>query len=355
MLSYALLLSLPPRNRRPVMISIKKLLVSLALVVSVQGSSLAQHELVLLDHHHLLKGEVVSSTPVSVTFKHVVGETSDTQTYAVADIDPHNFYIIRKHAVEGDAAAKVVLGKFCEANGLYTRARNQYIEAMKLDKSLDLKTEMDTARHGTATDLLTEAQTLAKEGKHEEAFYEANAVIRRFPNTPAADEARKVSAGSYKTIVDTRNAKLAAHEAKGGNEELKTIQTEIHRAADYNAKAMQENNSSSSHSQFGHAIQEYKRALKKLEDLAKKSTDNSDLTGQVGDLLAQTKKDLIEVYINLGNGYATQTSYQEALKQANSALAVGPDSATAKSVRGQVGSASADSGIGYGGRGLRRR
>ncbi len=340
------------------MFPIKMLLVSLALVFSVQGLSQAQHELVLTDHHHLIHGEVVSSTPDSVTFTHKVGDTSDTQTYAVADIDPHNFYIIRSHAVGNDAAAKVELGKFCEANGLFTRARNQYIEAMKLDKSLDLKADIERARQGTAKDLLAEAQTQAKEGKHEEAFNTAATIIRRFPNTATADEAREISGTAYKAVVGKRNAKLAAHEARGGNEEIATVTKEIHRAADYNAKAMQENNSSSSHSQFGHAITEYKRALKKLEGLATKHSGDDDLSKQVGDLLAQTKSDLIEVYINLGNGYLVQTAYQEALKQANSAIAVDPDNAAAKSFRAQVASASSDSGIEFYGRrrgGVRRR
>lgn len=356
MVSYALNSSMPLlATGDSVMISTKKLLVSLALAFSVQGLSLAQDELVLRDHHHLIHGEVVSSTPDSVTFKHVVGDASDTQTYAGADIEPVNFYIIRSHAVKGDAAAMMELGRFCQANGLYTRARNQFTHAKKLNESLDITADMAAAKKGSATDLVAKAQKLAKDGKHKEACHQANTVIRRFPGTASADEARKISAAAHKSIVGKRNADLAAHVAKKGNEDIRLVHTETHKAADYNAKAMQMKNSSSAHSQFGHAISEYSRALKNLKGLAKKYSGNEDLTKEVNDLLAQTKKDIVEVYINLGSGYLVQTSYQEALKQANAAIAVDPNSAAAKSFRSQVAAASADSEIDFYGRGGRRR
>lgn len=334
------------------MIPIKKLLVTCALVFSVQGSSQAQDELVLLDHHHLLTGEVVSSTPDSVTFKHVVGDTDDTQTYSADKIDPHSFYIIRSRAVKGDAAAMVVLGEYCQTHGLFTRARNQYIEAMKLDKSLDLKANMAACEQGTATIMLDEAQTMAKSDKPEQAYYQATSIMRRFPGTSTASQAKQLSGTMYKQIVDTRNQKLAEHEARGGDEAIREITKETHRAADTNHAALQENAGSAAKTKFSQSIEEYKMALNKAEGLAKQYADNADLSKEVGDLVSKTKSELIEVYINLGSMYLTQTSYQEALKEANKAISVDPNSETAKSFRAQVASASSESEVGgYWGRG----
>lgn len=327
------------------MIPIQKLLVTLAVVCSVQALSLAQDELVLKDHHHLLHGEVVSSTPDSVTFKHVVNDTADTQTYPADAIDPHSFYIVRSRAVDGDAAGKVVLAKYCEANGLFTRASDLYFEAMKLDSSLKLQPDIDRCEQETGKGLLENAKALAKDGKDEEATREAAALIRTYAGTPIADQARELSKTTYQGVVQKREAALAAHEARGGNEEIRAIQKELHRAADTNSKALQEQEGSASQHGFEQAIQEYREALKKAEDLAKKVADNADLTKEAGDLLAQAKSELIEVYINLGSCLMVQTDYQGAMKQANAALGVDPDSGTAKSFRARVASASSESEI----------
>ncbi len=79
--------------------------------------------------------------------------------------------------------------------------------------------------------------------------------------------------------------------------------------------------------------------------MAKKYADNPDLSAEIGELLDQTKHDAIDVYINLGSIYMTQTNYQHALREADAALAIDPKSASVKSFRARVASASADSGI----------
>ena len=56
----------------------KHLLPLLAVLATLQGSSLAADELVMCDQEHVISGEVISSTANTVTFKHMVGDLSDT-------------------------------------------------------------------------------------------------------------------------------------------------------------------------------------------------------------------------------------------------------------------------------------
>ena len=306
----------------------------------------AQHELVLKDHHHVMHGEVVSSTEASVTFEHVVGETSETQAYSIDQIDPHSFYIIRKYAVGDDVAAKVSLGEYCMANGLYTRARNQFEEARRLDASLKLGDKLAQCREGTASQMLAQAQALLEKKQFSKAYRKTAEIIRVFGNTPSGAKAREMMGTIHDRNVSARKAREAAYDAKEGGQEIKHIEELIGRAGKENTEALQDKSISGAQRGFGKSINSYKHALKELEGVAKQYKGSPQLTQHVEGMLAETKEDLIEVYLNLGSIYMTQTNYQRALLEANSALAVDPNSPRAKSFRASVATASGDTDIG---------
>ena len=327
------------------MISTQKLLLSIALTLSLQSMSFAQDELLFHDHH-IIHGEVISSTSDSVTFKHIAGKMTETETYMAADIDPVNFYIIRSKAVKGDAAAMMVLGRFCHKNGLFTRAKNQFIRSRKLDGTIDIKADIDAANDGIATQLLAEAQAFATDGKYKKAIYRTNTIIRRFSMTPQAAKAREINASAYKSLVGKRDTMMAAMETSGENKDVVRVIKEINKAADSNAKALQSTNAVAANREFGSAIKEYQKALELLDGVAKKYARDEGILEHVGSLRKQANADLIDVHISLGNGFLVQSSYQKAFKEANMALAVDGKSTVAKAFRAQVATAAAEASIG---------
>ena len=221
-----------------------------------------------------MHGEVVSSTEDSVTFEHVVGETSETQVYSVDQIDSHSFYIIRKSAVGDDAAAKVSLGEYCMANGLYTRARNQFEGARRLDKSLKLDDKLSQCREGTASQMLADVQILLEKNKFSAAYRKTAEIIRVFGDTPSGAKARETMGTIHDRNVSARTAREAAYDAKEGGQDIKSIEELIGRAGKENTEALQDKSISGARRGFGKSIASYKHALKELDGVAKQYKDS---------------------------------------------------------------------------------
>lgn len=342
----------------------KHLLPLLAVLATLQGSSLAADELVMCDQEHVISGEVISSTANTVTFKHMVGDLSDTQTYDVMCIDPHTFYRIRAKAVGNDVKAKVELGRFAATNGLFTMARNQYIQAQKLDKSLDLTAELAAAKLGSAQQLLAKARASAEAGKSAEAFRATASIIRRFPNTAVVDEARQLNMRVHEQIVSGREAKMVESEAMHKDKDISRVQREIHKASDDYSKALQAKSGAETRRGFEKSIKGYGAALKQLNKLAEKHMGTKDAEGkmamaesEITTILNETKASLIDVHVSLGTIYLADTNYQAAIKEANAAIAVDPKSTAAKSLRARIATVSAESGgvSIYGGSAIRAR
>lgn len=335
--------------------SLRKPFATLFLVPFLFFPGPGEDELLLRDHHHLIHGKVVSTTADSVTFEHVVGDHSEAQTYEVADIDPHSFYIIRSRAIGDDAVAKVELGRYCAANGLFTRATNLFNAAKKLDPSLDLAAQISECEEGTARQMLLEARDLAAKNRQPEAFKTTASLIRRFPNSSAAKQARALNTELHEGIAGDRQARRDARNARAVANKLESVKRDLHvdmdRGADANAKGLQASGLGESKRQFNHAIDSYERALRALENLAEDFAADQDVVAGLAPSLAEARGALVDVHLNLGSMYMTHTDFHGALKEANAAIAVDTKSRSARSFRARVATAAANSGIEvYGGR-----
>ena len=324
-------------------ITASPLVVSLALTC-LGLPCLAQNEIVLEDHH-LLRGRVVSSTPDAVVFEHTVGTEKKEITFQAADVDPHSFYIIRSHAIgTKDASAHVVLGKYCIANGLYTRARNQFIAAMKLDKSLvdQLTPLMGQCRDGTSGLILNRALAAKAEGKPHEAYRLSIEAIRHYGDTKGGEEARKLHDSLHTEMEQKRIAEAAARELKEGEHALAPIQEELQRAAAENKAGLQAREQSQQLHAFEKAEKSYDHILGQLDRIQKEHSHSDQLAQEIESARDGVKSSLIEVRLNHGSVLLTRSDFQGALKEANKALAVDPDSGAAKSFCARVESSSAD-------------
>ena len=327
------------------------LLGTLVLTLLLSPAAAAQHELVLKDHH-LLMGKVLSSTPDSVTFQHDIGGKQETVVFKADELDPHSFYIIRKDAIGtdgSDAQAHVQLAKYCQANGLFTRARNQWILAARIDPSL--QTQSDAARTsaeaGEAAQLLATAKAQQALGQTDEAWDTTLSIIRFFPSSPSANEARALSGQLFDKIVSDKKVREAALEKKVAghamSEESGRIQSMMQRAAAQNSQALKDNDLSRSLREYEGAAQTYEEVLRDLKQLSEKYGKDPSVSKEIAGMMSSAQEEAVDVYINAGSVYLTRTDYQGALKEANLALAVDPESASAKSFRSRVGQASSDS------------
>jgi len=316
------------------------------------GVAGAQDKIVLADHH-MLHGKVTATTADSVTFVQTVDGKESTSVLHADDIDPHSFYIARSHALsDKDAQGHADLGKYGQAHGLFTRARNEFHTAAKIDPSMASKMEElhDQSVDGSAEQMLAKAKAAQASGDLDEANRQSLAVIRHYPDTPSADAARKLNDQIHQQKRTQAKEAAAAKVQKTVSDAVKKAQKRIQSAQDENRKGLGEKQFSGALRFFGESVGHYSAALVDLT-----GADSSDPS--VAALIAQTKKEAIGVHINAGSIYLTRSDYQGALKEANAALAIDQKSSQAQAFRARVSSASAESDIdvGIGPRVFRRR
>lgn len=322
------------------MSSTLRILQGIAALVALATGATARDEVLLTDHH-LLDGKVVASSETSVTLR-CSGATTD-MVIPVDHIEPYSFYVIRDLAIGDDAAARMVLGRFCLENGLFPRARRQFEKAEQLDPSLKKEADAGIAssREGSAAQLISEAGADQKSGNAYGAMQSLTDALRYYPDTQAGNAARGQVDELHQQMLADRAKARAAQDNKHAAEDLKRVQAALDRAAGFDKQGLQAKDQSQSIQGFEQSLAEYKRAKSELTSLATKYKADPGILETIQGESSQADQDMIGVHLDLGSVYVTRTSYQDALGQANQALAIDPNNSRATAFRQRVESCSA--------------
>jgi tetratricopeptide (TPR) repeat protein len=313
---------------------------ALALLLT-STASLAQNHLVL-SNHHVIHGKVVSSTPDSVTFDHVVdGNSVDEVTYTADQLEPVSFYLVRYDAVDGDAAAMVELGKFCLAHGESARARDLFESAHRLDPSIQgIDSLQSDSRESSAATLLAKAQSEQAAGKPYEAWQTLQDCIRNFGETPSAQKGKDLVKTYYADYRERYVVTQDKEDAEAEQRHLGEVGKVLDRADKMASEAMAKKNLGESLRGYKEAAKEYEHGIKELDRLAKEHPDDADLQNTVKKAVGRAVNGAVEAHLNSAGVLMTQTAYQEALAEANQALAIDPDNSSAKSMRTRIATVS---------------
>jgi len=318
---------------------------ALALLLS-SSSGLAQDHLVL-SNHHVVHGKVVSSTPDSVTFDHIVnGKSSAVLTYPVDQIEPVSFYLVRYDAVYGDAKGMVELGKYCLDHGESARARDLFEAAHGLDPSLEGIDDLKSDSHeASAAELLAKAQAEQAAGKPYEAWTTLQDCIRNFGATPSAQKAKDLVQDYYAAYQGRYVVTQAEEDAGAEKGHLDEVNKVLARAAKKASEAMGEKNLGESLRGQKEAVKEYEHAIHELDGMAKEFAKDSDFQQTVANAREGAVDGAVQAHLNAAGILITQTSYQQAMEQANQALAIDPDNTSVQSMRTRIETCAGHAGI----------
>jgi hypothetical protein len=118
-----------------------------------------------------------------------------------------------------------------------------------------------------------------------------------------------------------------------------------------NKKALLSKSGSAAIREWNSAAKAGQRALNDLDKFAKKH-EEAGMSETLGGYRKVVVDQLVEVHLNLASRYSTQTSYQEAQKEVNKALALDSTNKAALSARVRI-EESSSRGWGWGGRRIR--
>ena len=160
------------------------------------------------------------------TIEILVNGEKEPRRISTRELNPYTVYKIRLDRIDKTSGeARLSLGEFCMANGLYYAATREFEEAARLDKSLEEKAKKrrDEAHNEDARSKFEEAKRLAAEKKYEQANNLCQMVVEKYSDTPYFDEAKKLVAKIAEDIAK-ENADKKAQLAEKKDEQKKKIE-----------------------------------------------------------------------------------------------------------------------------------
>ena len=321
--------------------------VSSLLVLALVG--VASAEEVLLNDGTAVEAEIqsIDETGMTVTYE------GKTLTVKPSDVDAHYYYTLWAKRAEKTADSHLKLALFAYENGLFSQAKTQYDKAKRLDAEAVKVFEDEVIpklKEGVAAQLLAlTRQAIAKED-WDQAKRLASKILTQLEDTQAAAEAREKLASVHLWQMSKDQERLvrslARYLPKDEEQALKTqerisqkldpIQRRMTQAEDLSTKALRTNSTNRQKGVFQQAGQRFDKIVKDLDKLAAEAAGDDALLAHIEELRKTAVRDGIDAYVAAGQVYLVRRSYEEAMKMANAALLLDPDSAAAKHFQQQT-------------------
>ncbi len=326
---------------------------TLALVICLATASaaFADKELVMLNDGVSGMAEIVSTTETSIRVRfEVEGNAAETVLQA-SRLDAHSFYSLRRKHMENTVENHVRLAVWCAESGLFKRAKFQMDRARDLDPELDAKIKSDPKiMAGIAERLLDSAKAAYKKGNLKLAHELAALLATRFAETEQGEFAAGVLDKLEAKIAEGKANKVAAREKKiadAADEKAKAVAEVEHKTIltiekvqdagrKKNAAGLRANNRSTGKRHFEAAATDFKKALKLVGGAHKSNADAAGLTALLDGLEGELKADCVDAYVNAGNIELWRQNFNGAGEFGKQALAVDPESDTARAFANRV-------------------
>ncbi len=335
-------------------------LLSLAVLLVSAATALADTEMVMLRDGVSGMAEVLSTTEDSVTVKFETKDgTAGETVFSASRLDEHSFYSLRSKYMEKTVPNHVKLAVFCAENGMFKRAKYQMDQARRLDPEIDDKLEArPDIMAGIAERLAEGVKRAYDKGDLQTAYEIAELITTRFSETPLAEKAYEALDRLEKEMADGEAAETAAREeaitaaaddatraaAGARNNVLVAIEKRQAAGRGKNSKGLRTNNRSTAKRLFEGAAGDFQSALGATRAARKRAGDDAELIAMLDDVEGELKSEAVNAWINAGNIELWRDNFNGARKAGETARAIDPDSAAARSFLNKVDLARASSG-----------
>lgn len=322
----------------------RQLLAVLLLALPAAAQDKKQDDVLQKKDGGLLVGKVLKLEVDSLDIL-VNGEREARRLY-YRDLMPYSVYKVRLDRVDkSSGAARMELGEFCMATGLYTQAGREFDEAARLDKGLEAKAKKrrEEALIEDARSKFEEAKKHHQKKEHEEAIKLLNFLLdARYEGTPYPAEAKALLAKIADEVKAEKEelqkqlaAKVAAKDAQKAAAAANQEADLFNRTVALFEEAQRDWSEGLEHEGKG-GLSRADRAWKAAEAAllgAKRNVDamlksnDVDTIKKGKDLDRQADGMLCRVYYRLGRLWAVELSYPTALEWLNKAMRVPHDEA----------------------------
>lgn len=276
------------------------------------------------------------------TIEVLVNGEKEPRRISSRELNPYSVYRIRLDRIDKSSGdARLSLGEFCMANGLFYAATREFEEAARLDKSLEEKAKKrrDEAHNEDARSKFEEAKRLAAEKKYDQSNNLCQMIVEKYSDTPYFDESKKLVSKIAEDIAKENADKKAQLAEKKDEKQKKIEQLKENQEKDLLAKTgelIDDGGKLFLEGLDGEAknLTRGERAWKGAEVALQTAHRNVEYLLKSNDLETIKKAKemerqidhlLVRVYYRLGRMWAVELSYPTALEWLNKALKVPHD------------------------------
>jgi len=271
-----------------------------------------------------------------------VDESGQTRTIHVDELDPRSAYrVANSRAKDADAETLIRIGNFARDIELFAHAARHYHDAVDKDPKVQAQVDEQvvTLKRRAAEFCVRNAKEAWARGDAKETEKWLSTLVTKLPDEPEAKEAQRLLAEHY---AKTHAAQDDEYEDQYKNileTDLKTGKRHYDNMLEKIETALTSDSGSKSKSTLASAYKDGEGALKELDKVQKKlaKDDPSTELSELFDGYRKIVKDhMVEAQLHLASFYTASTSYQQALKEVNKALALDPGNQEVLAARARI-------------------
>lgn len=272
-----------------------------------------------------------------------IAEDGTEQTIHVDELSPRSAYRAANSLAKTAEPARIVrIGNFARDIGLYAHAARHYRNALEKDPTLqaEVDAELVTLRRKAAVFCMSNAEEAIKKGDSKEAEKWLTTLVTKLPDEPLADKAAAMLEERYAAHHDSKDDELENDYADLLSKELKTGKLRYDNMLEKIQSGLTGRNNSKATREFEGAYKDGENALRELDKVQKELEETAELTEILDGYRALVKEHMVEAQLHMVSIYTTRSSYSNALREVNKALALDPGNREVLAARARVEDAS---------------
>jgi hypothetical protein len=303
-------------------------------------------EYVKLKNGTPVQGEAVSYDEATKTLTFKL-ENGTTRKLTMDELDGRSVYLVAHSRVpKNDAAKQIRIGNLARDEGLYAHAVRHYEYAAKGNESMrpEIDKEVTVLKQKAAAFGMKNAKDALAKGNKAEAERWLVKLVEKVPGEPQAKEAAAMLEQHYTQTRSANESKAKEQAGDGLKQDLEAGKRHYDSMVEKTKAGLTARTAgSNAANSWEGAIKDGERTLKELDKVAKKYPDAASqetLAGYRKIVVGQ----MVEVHLHQASLLTTRSSYNEALAEANKALALDSTSESARSARARIEQAASERG-----------
>jgi tetratricopeptide (TPR) repeat protein len=325
------------------------ILLLITAALALQAVAGAQTTILLKDGRQV-KGWLVADDGNKVTIRLDTGGEGVARTSFRHDqLDPRTMYrLMLGKTRRDDPEGQMKLAAYALDHHLFEKARRHYRIAKREDEKLggQVTKELEKLRGRAAGVVLAWSREQLNGGDVLGAEKWLGVLLVKFPNTPEADQARRLLDQMARQAMEARERIIqerARERSEKAEKALPPAKAHYDKAHAYKRKGLQSTNQhTKAIREFKSAIAEFERAQKQLQVALKKAGGDEAFQARVASYEKAVRDDVNATRLNMAGAYLERRSYKNAMAQVNKVLADDPGNEAAVAMRARIETAEAD-------------